>query len=56
MTLRYNLVRMFREIAEDETIQQTSNVRMSQAEINRLVKSRKRPAPPAVLPQKQEAK
>lgn len=56
MTPRYNLMRMFREIAEDETIQQTSNVRMSQAEINRLVKSRKRPASPVGLPEKREAK
>jgi len=56
MTPRYNLVRIFREIAEDETIQQTSNVRMSQGEINRLVKSRKRPASPTGLPQKPEAK
>jgi hypothetical protein len=40
---------MFREIAEDETIQKVTNVRLSQAEINRLVKARKRPVPPPPL-------
>jgi hypothetical protein len=49
MSSRYNLFRMFREIAEDETIQKVTNVRLSQAEINRLVKARKRPVPPPPL-------
>jgi hypothetical protein len=42
MIQRYDLFRMFREIAEDETLPQATNIRLSQAEINRLVKLRKR--------------
>lgn len=54
--MRYNLARMLKEIAEDETLQQATNVRLSQAEINRLVKARKRSGKPASPGPKQEAK
>lgn len=49
MTRRYDLARLYREIAEDETVCQPANETLSQADINRMVKARRKKAsaPPA---------
>ena len=56
MRPHYDLLRMLREIAEDETVKPSTNEHLSQADINRLVKSRKRAVPRVSPPPVREPK
>ena len=56
MRPHYDLLRMLQEIAEGETGKPPTNEHLSQAESNRLVKSRKRAGPRVSPPPVREAK